>query len=438
MSGFRRCRLSPRFVVFRKKALVALVVVLGCRSASAGDLTPEEQRIVTAADAAATAALPLLERAVNIQSATMNLAGVRAVGALFRPQFERIGFTTRWAEMPAEMHRAGHLIAERTGTKGKRILLIGHLDTVLEGKPFRRNGSRAEGPGTVDMKGGDVIVLAALQALHDCGALDDRRIIVVFTGDEEQAGLPIERSRADLLDAARRSDIALAFEAAVDDTATVARRGVGSWWLTVGGAGGHSSGILQEPGAGAIYEAARILDAFRRELGGEKDLSLNPSLVLGGTEVEHDAERSRGSAEGKTNVIAGRTIVEGDLRFLSDDQKTRAHAKMSEIVARHLPRTSAEVVFADEYPAMAPKPANYELLDAFDRASRDLGMGPVRALEPTKRGAGDISFVASFVACLDGIGASGEHSHRADEYADVDSISTQIKRVALLLYRLTR
>lgn len=415
-----------------------LLAVLGCSGVFAEGLSPDERRVVAAAEKAASQAVPLLERAVNIRSATLNITGVRDVGQLFRAEFQRLGFQTRWAEMPPEMHRAGHLIAERPGAKGKRVLLIGHLDTVLEGKPFRRTGARAEGSGTVDMKGGDVVILAALQALQECGALEDRQIIVVFTGDEEDAGLPIERSRSDLLAAARRSDVALAFEAAVDDTATVARRGVGSWRIKASGAGGHSSGIFQEPGAGALYEAARILDAFRVELAGEKDLSLNPSLILGGTEVHHDGEASRGMAEGKTNVIAKETVVEGDLRFLSDEQKERAKTKMSEIVARHLPRTSAEFTFHDEYPAMAPKPANYELLAALDRASRDVGTGPLRALEPSKRGAGDISFVASLVACLDGLGASGAHSHRADEYLDLESIPVQVKRTAVLLYRLTR
>ena len=438
MSSVQPSRVAPRPIGLANTLVVALIAILAGRVCAADGLTAEEQRVVAAAEKAATDALPLFERAVNIPSATLNAAGVRAVGALFRPEFEALGFSVRWAEMPAEMRRAGHLIAERTGSKGKRLLLIGHLDTVLEGKPFHRDGERAEGPGTVDMKGGDVIVLAALQALHQCGALDDRQVIVVFTGDEEQAGLPIERSRADLLAAARRSDIALAFEAAVDDTATIARRGVGSWRLTANGPGGHSSGILQEHGAGAIYEAARILDAFRRELGSEKDLSLNPSLILGGTDVDHDPERSHGAAGGKTNVIARQIVVEGDLRFLSDEQKERAQARMSAIVARHLPRTSAQIVFTDEYPAMAPKPANYELLAALDRASRDLGAGSIRALEPNQRGAGDISFVASFVACLDGLGPKGAHSHRVDEYAEIDSIPVQTKRAALLIYRLTR
>jgi glutamate carboxypeptidase len=393
---------------------------------------------VERADALGEGAAALLERAVNIESATLNVAGVRAVGSLFRAELDRLGFETRWAEMPAAMNRAGHLVAEHRGTRGKRLLLIGHLDTVLEGRPFRRNGSRGEGSGTVDMKAGDVILITALRALHECGALDDRRVIVVLTGDEEDAGLPIEQSRADLLQAARQSDAALAFEAAVGKTATVARRGVSSWRLKVQGAGGHSSGVLRQPGAGAVYEAARILDAFRQELGAEEGLSLNPALILGGTEVSHDAAQGRGDAGGKANVIAREVVAAGDLRFLSNEQKQRAEARMAAIVGRHLPRTSAEITFLDEYPAMAPRPENYALLEELDRASRDLGLGPIRALPPEERGAGDISFVGDLVPGLDGLGAYGAGSHRADEHVDLKTMPRQTRRAAVLMYRLTR
>jgi glutamate carboxypeptidase len=233
-----------------RRFLIGCLILLP--SAVRAELPADERRVVERVDTLEEGAASLLERSVNIPSATQNLAGVRAVGALFRAELDQLGFQTRWADMPAAMNRAGHLVAEHRGTRGKRLLLIGHLDTVLEGRPFARKGSRGEGTGTVDMKAGDVILITALRALHESDALDDRRVIVVMTGDEEDAGLPIEQSRADLLDAARRSDIALSFEAAVGTTATVARRGVGSWRLRIQGAGGHSSGVLRQPGAGAV------------------------------------------------------------------------------------------------------------------------------------------------------------------------------------------
>lgn len=422
---------------------VALVVALTAPgSARAGGLSLVEERVAAYADAHRDEAVALLERVVNIPSATENQAGVREVGKVFAAEFERAGLTTRWEDMPAAMKRAGHLIAEHEGTRGKRLLLIGHLDTVLEGRRFGRidggPGQRAGGSGTVDMKGGDVILLYALKAIQDAGALEGRRIAVILTGDEEDAGSPYATSRASMLALARRSDVALAFEAAIDDTATVARRGVASWDLKVKGRTGHSSGIMgPHGGAGAVFEAARILDEFRRELAGQKGLTFNASLLLGGTEVGQK-ESGRGTASGKRNVIPGEAVVEGDLRFLSNDQLKAAEATMRAVVARNLPKTSAEFSVVGEYPAMSPTAGNLAVLSVLDGASRDLGFGAVKPHDPSKRGAGDIAFVAHLVDGLDGLGPDGERSHAPDEWVNLDSLPTQIQRAAVLMLRLTR
>lgn len=417
--------------------LFALLAVMAPTFAHADDLTREERRIVEWIDAHNEEAISFLERVVNIASPTQDLAGVREVGKAFRAEFDRLGFETRWEEMPAEMHRAGHLIAELKGTEGKRLLLIGHLDTVLSGRKFERDGSRAKGPGTEDMKGGDVIVLQALKALNAAGALKGRRIVVLFTGDEEDAGMPIEASRKSMREAASRSDLALAFEGGIDDTATVARRGASTWKLEVSAKTGHSAGILrEEAGAGAIFEAARILDAFRREVP-ERYLTINPSVMVGGTTAKYDSPEKSGSAEGKTNVIPATVVIEGDLRFISEEQKQRARGLMRQIAARNLPKASAKITFADEYPAMSPREGNYKILAVLDGASRDLGLGAVKALDPGRRGAGDISFVPMLDG-LDGLGAKGEGAHTTEEWIDLDTFAPQTKKAALLIHRLTR
>jgi glutamate carboxypeptidase len=417
--------------------LVALIVCAGVCGAQT--LSPEERRIADYVDAHMPDAVRLLEQAVNTESATGNLPGVRRVGRIFQAEFRPLGFTTKWIEMPAAMNRAGHFFAEHTGTRGRRLLLIGHLDTVLEGKCFVRDGQVARGNGTVDMKGGNVVLLYALKALHSAGALDGTRIIVIMTGDEENVGAPVNVSRRDLLDAARRSDVALAFEAGIEDTATVARRGSSDWRLEVTAPTGHSSGIFsQGVGSGAIFEAARILNAFHEQLKGEQYLTFNPSVITGGTDVTFDDKEERGTAAGKTNVIAQTVVVRGDLRFISEKQRDAAKAKMQEIVSRSLPQAKARITFEDNYPAMSPTPENYALLKLLDQASRDLGLGPVEAFDPGGRGAGDISFVAPFISGLDGLGARGGGSHAPEEFAELDSLSIQIKRAALLIYRLTR
>jgi glutamate carboxypeptidase len=419
--------------------LVAICCAAHEQRASAQTLSPEERRIADYVDTHMDDAVRLLEQTVNVQSATQNLEGVKRVGRIFQSEFRSLGFTAKWIEMPPQVNRAGHFFAEHTGTRGRRILLIGHLDTVLEGKRFVRDGKVARGNGTVDMKGGDIVLLYALKALQSTGALSGSRIIVVMTGDEENVGSPLEVSRRDLLEAARRSDVALGFEAGIENTATVARRGSSDWRLQVTAATGHSSGIFSEGvGSGAIFEAARILNAFHEQLRGEQYLTFNPSVIAGGTNITFDDHEDRGTATGKTNVIAQTVIVRGDLRFISEKQRDAAKAKMQEIVSHSLPQAKAQITFEDNYPAMSPTPENYALLQILDQASRDLGLDKVEAFDPGGRGAGDISFVAPFTSGLDGLGARGGGSHTPDEFAELDSLSTQIKRAALLIYRLTR
>lgn len=420
-------------------AVFLLVLRGSLGSAVAEGLTPEERKVVDAATALQGQAEALLEKVVNIPSASENLPGVREVGRVFSEEFARIGFKTRWEEMPPSMKRAGHLIVEREGTRGPRLLLIGHLDTVLEGKPFERRERRASGTGTVDMKGGDVVILFALKALQDAGRLDGARVSVILTGDEEAAGDPVETSRGSMRELAGRSEIALAFEAAIDDTATVARRGVSTWTLRVSSPTGHSSGVLgSRIGPGSVFEAARVLDGFRRELAGENGLTFNPALIFGGTTVNHQDGESQGTAEGKDNVVAGVAVVEGDLRFLSNPQREAAKTTMRSIASKNLPRSTTALTFQDSYPAMAPTPGNFALLDVLDRASRDLGLGPVRALDPAERGAGDISFVAPMLSGLDGLGVRGGGSHAPHEWIDLDCLGPQIQRAAILIDRLSR
>jgi len=380
---------------------------------------------------------------VNINSGTMNFEGVRKVGDAFRAELDALGFSTKWVD-GAGFKRAGHLVAERNG-RGPRILLIGHLDTVFEPRsPFQKferlTDSTARGPGIIDMKGGDVIIVEALRALKAAGVLDGLSITVVMHGDEEDAGAPLDAARATLTDAAKRSQIALGFEDGSGDphTAVISRRSAGSWTLTTTGTPGHSSQIFRDDiGAGALYEASRILDGFRTRLGGQQYLTINPGVVLGGSEVKYDTAQSGGTAFGKTNVIAGQAIVSGDIRALSPEQLTQAMATMKEVVAQHLPKTTAELTFDDGYPPMAPTDGNRKLLAVHDSVSRALGFGPVVAVDPQKAGAADVSFVAPYVPmAIDALGLAGWDDHSDKETANLNWLPRLTKRAAVLIYRL--
>lgn len=386
----------------------------------------------------------LLERLVNQNSGTLNADGVRAVGEMVRQELEPLGFEVRWIDM-GETGRAGHLVATHAGP-GRNVLLIGHLDTVFEtDSPFQRftrEGGRATGPGIGDDKGGVVVIVAALRAMQAAGTLDDANVTVVLTGDEERPGSPLEIARRDLIEAGRAADYALEFEnLAVEDGrdfGTVARRSSSSWTLTTTGRTGHSSGIFNDAlGYGAIYEMARILDAFRRELP-EPNLTYNVGVIAGGTPAAIDEAGFRVTASGKTNIVAETAVARGDLRTLTPEQDARVRARMAAIVAEHLPRTDAELVFAEDgYPPMAPSEGSRALLARLNAVNRDLGLPEMAEYDPARRGAADSGFVAADVPTLAGLGVAGGGAHAEGEWVDLNSLVRQAQRAAVLISRLS-
>ena len=401
-----------------------------------------ERKLITAVRKSDDKAFKLLEQIVNINSGTLNTEGVRQVADVVAPHFEALGFSVRW-EDGKSYGRAGHLIAERAG-RGPHVLLIGHLDTVFEREhPFQRyqrQGDKAIGPATADMKGGIVVALAALEAMHAQRVLEDLRITVVLHGDEEDAGTPIESARATLVQAAEAADIAIGLENADDDpkTAVVARRSSSRWQLKVSGTSAHSSQIFTEQvGAGAIYELARILHRFYEELRGEDYLTFNPGLIAGSTQLDYSSEPLRAETFGKDNIVAPEAVASGDLRAITLQQREQTKERMRKIVSDNLPGTRATIEFDDGYPPMAPTEGNKNLLTMYDEVSRDLGFGPVTAVDPRKAGAADVSFAADHVdMAIDGLGLLGGDSHTPQEFADLTSFQTQTQRLAVLLYRL--
>jgi glutamate carboxypeptidase len=422
------------------------VAVFAQRSASA-----PASAAMSYIDAHNAEALALLERLANINSGTHNFDGVREVGRILRAELDGLGFKTGWID-GAAWQRAGHLVAERPGSAasgaGKpRVLLIGHLDTVYErDSPFQKferiGRTEARGPGIIDMKGGNVIIVQALKALAAAGALDDLNVAVVLTGDEESPGRPLAVARAALVNAARGATAAIGFEDGPGDPryAVTSRRGTTSWTLRVTGTAAHSSQVFRNDiGPGAIFEAARILNGFREQLAGEEHLTFNPGLILGGTDAQHDASEGRGSAAGKNNVVAAGVVVTGDLRALTREQFDHAKKAMQDIVAASMPHTAGTLTFDEGYPPMAPSDGNARLLELYSQGSQSLGLGPVLAVNPDRAGAADVSFVAGHAEMiLDGIGLMGRDGHTPQETADLTTLPSQTKRAALLLLRLAR
>lgn len=425
---------------------IVLFSVLSLSTLSYGQIAKTEKKIIKSVNQHSDAAIELLKKSVNINSGTMNFDGVRQVGELFKAELDQLGFQTELTNGDA-YGRAGHLIAKREGKKGPKFLMIGHLDTVFElDSPFQEytmlNGTKIKGPGVADMKGGDVIIILAMKALKEAGVLNDMSIEIIMTGDEEKSGAPIELSKKDLIEGAKRADIALGFENADNNpkTIVVSRRGSSDWQLKVTGKPAHSSQVFtKEIGVGAIYEASRILNEFYLQLAQEKNLTFNPGFIIGGTDLNVNEEQTGGTAFGKNNVVAQQAIVHGDMRATSPEQLEKAHKIMKDIVANNYPNTTAELIFNDDsYPPLALTEGNTKLLKSYNTVSQDLGFGPVEAVNPRNAGAADISFTSGYVdMAIDGLGVTGgSGDHTVEETGDLSTVAIQAKITAVLMYRL--
>jgi glutamate carboxypeptidase len=412
--------------------------------ASAG-LSRPEQVIVSTVESEQQQTVTILSQWVEQNSGTMDFDGIRRMGELAAQELQPLGFKVRWLDM-SKAGRSGHLIAYHRG-KGKKLLLIGHLDTVFEpSSPFQHwhaNGDSATGPGVIDDKGGIAVILAALRAMKAAGTLRKADITIYLGGDEEEAGEPLELARGDLIREGKRADVAIDFEPLAagqgEEKASTSRRGVQDWTLKVTARTGHSAGVFAPGvGYGAIYELSRILDSFRRELV-QPSLTYNVGIAGGGSTANLSAGEVSAEETGKTNIIPRTAYARGDLRGLTQQQMDEAKARMQAIVAQSLPGTRAELTFdAVEYPPMPPTLGNRALLDALNQVNRDSGLPQMGDLDAADRGAGDISFVAPYVDGLAGMGAAGGGAHGVGESIDIPSIFRQAKRIAILLSRLSR
>jgi len=423
-------------------SLVAAAISLPVTSPYTQKLTSQEIAIVKNIEKNHGESIKFLETTVNINSGTNNTEGVKKVGAIYKKMLENMGFTTRWVDMPPEMKRGGHLVAEIKGKKGKKLLINSHMDTVFDlNSPFQKwtvKDSIATGPGTNDTKGGIMAMLYALKALYETGQLKDRQITIVIHGDEESAGSPVEISRKDLVDAAKRSDVALCFESGKEfNSASIARRGGSGWTLKVSARQYHSGQIFSDSaGPGAIYETARILHRFQNELQ-EKYLTFSPGIIVGGAEASLDSTGLRGSAFGKSNIVATTCVVKGDLRYISIEQMQKAREKMLTIVKEGFPHTQAEITFTGGSGAMPPTEGNERLLKILSKPSQDLGQGEVTAFDPALRGGGDMTQIAPYIDVIDGLGLVGGNAHAPDEYINLNYVEGIIKRMAVFMYRLS-
>ena len=382
-----------------------------------------------------------LKQLVNINSGTRNFDGIKKVADQLADELQQLNFETRWVPM-TQYERAGYLFALHNGGTGKRVLLIGHLDTVFnESSPFqkfKRVDDTAYGPGVEDMKGGIAVMLYALKALQAVGDLDDANIIVVWTGDEEYSGNKFEKLRTPLDAAAKNSDYALSFEGSSNlNEVVTALRGVSYWSLHIRSKGGHSSEIfMPEFGNGAILEIAHILNTFEQQTRNEAGLTFNPGIIAGGFDSVLDPTLNSGRTFGKYDSIAKDERAQGEIRYLSQSQCQSIQQKMIDDMKQASPHTAARIDFSPCKPTMIASKENQSLLLQLDDINQTLGYGSVGQANPMNTGTTDLSFIAALLPSIDGLGAVGQGAHSVNEQIKISDLNAATQRAAILVDRL--
>jgi len=323
-------------------------------------------------------------------------------------------------ERLAQVHRGDHLRVTYWTGKSRpagQLLVLGHYDTVystgsLQKMPFRVSAGKAYGPGTFDMKAGIVQALFALQALRETKAALRKRLVFLWTSDEE---IGSESSRKLLETEARRSDAVFVLEPAFGPRGLLktARKGVGEAELIVHGRASHA-GLAPQEGINAIHELAHQLARLEKWNDLRRGVTINAGLIEGGT---------------RTNVIPERARAVLDLRALrvSDMRKVerRLHSLRPILPGAHL-----EITCGFDRPPLEHKMSAALFARAkFLAAQMDLSLG-----ECTVGGGSDGNFTAAAgVPTLDGLGAVGDGAHSAHEHVLINTMPARAALLACLL-----
>jgi glutamate carboxypeptidase len=359
------------------------------------------------------AMMRLLGQFVCAESPSFDKAAVDRFGRIVASEWKKRGATVTLLRQ----RERGDLVRAEWRPRGQRtapqILVLGHLDTVYEigtitRMPFRVSRGRAWGPGTFDMKGGLVMALYAMDALAAVGCLPEKRIVFLWTSDEE---IGSESSRAAIEREAKRSDAVLVLEpaAGLDGDLKTGRKGVGEIELIVTGRAAHA-GLNPGDGVNAIEEMAHQIARISRWNQPRRGITVNAGVIEGGT---------------RTNVIPERARALVDLRA-SDAEDMRALERKFRALRPILPGAKLEIRGGFNRPPMERNMS--AALYAKARAlSKEMGLTLGEAFVG---GGSDGNFTAALgVPTLDGLGAVGENAHSPRENI---VIRTLPERAALL------
>ncbi|MFO7634691.1 MAG: M20 family metallopeptidase [Caldilinea sp.] len=353
-----------------------------------------------------------------VDSGTLHKSGVDGVQSWLQERLAQMGFAV---ERQAQALLGDNLLARRRGDGGKRILLLGHADTVFPvgtaaARPMRIDGNAILGPGVCDMKGGLLTGLYALRALDAAGFRRYGVMHFLVVSDEEihdRGSLPTIRQTA------RESDVAFTLEAARANGDIVTARKTAVWCtVRVQGKAAHA-GVEPEKGRSAIIALMRHLLEIDKLNGFRPGVTVNVGRIEGGTQP---------------NVVAEEARAEIDLRaWRNADIPDLLDAIRAQLAQPMVDRTTAmlDVKLDGAMPAMERTPAVAALEAATQRIAAELGFTVKGA---STGGASDASFVAAEgVPVLDGLGPIGGLDHSPDEYIELDSIVPRTALLALLV-----
>lgn len=318
--------------------------------------------------------------------------------------------------------RTGNLVLCRffpdkeTGDRGQgHILLLCHMDTVfplgtIEKTPFREADGKIFGPGTLDMKAGIVIALAAIEEAQKSGL--SRPVTLLCTSDEETGS---HTSREHIERLANKSALVLVLEGGLMDGALKTwRKGVGEFRVQAKGRAAHSGGD-HEKGRNAIEEMAHQVLAIQRLTDYSKQTTLNVGVIQGGT---------------VSNVVPEEAVIQVDVRVMQPGEWERVEAEMHSL-RPVLDGTSLEVTGTLNRP---PMPFDETMKATFQKAKSIAARIGMELSAGGTGGASDANFIAPLgIPVLDGLGAIGEGYHSEREYIFADSLAERAKLVAALL-----
>jgi glutamate carboxypeptidase len=352
-------------------------------------------------------AVRFLEALVNQDSGTYDSLDVNRLADMLVAPLRDLGLSpTRFPQTTY----GDHWLWEKPGPSGKRLLFISHIDTVFaagtaKARPFSVSGTRAHGPGVLDMKGGITTVLFALRALRavDSPAWRDTAIAWFLNSDEEvlsATSRPLIRAEAE-----RATSVAVTEPARPGGEYVIARKGAGKFFLEVKGTSAHA-GNQPEIGRSAVLAMARKICDLHAMTDLAEGTTVNVGVVRGG-------ERS--------NVVADHCYAEIDLRAWTPAAAERAIARFRAIADQpHLEGTTAALTGDLNFPPWpAGLPGTMALLSLIQEAGRELGL----SLTGIATGGGSDGNHASVVApTLDGFGPQGSLAHSPDEYIEVATL----------------